>query len=88
MGMGGAERQTFFSLSFSVFSSLLALAACLLSCFAVNCARELAGVRLCLRRPLSQWLGGRRGRGPRRAIRTYLQIEERFLETGHDGRFV
>lgn len=23
-------------------------------------------------------------KGPRQAIRTYLQIEERFLETGHD----
>ena len=31
------KRFTFLTLSFSVFSSLPALAACLFSCFAVNC---------------------------------------------------
>ena len=36
------ESRTFFSLSFSVFSSLLAFAACRLSCFAVNYLQKVS----------------------------------------------
>jgi len=72
VGRGGGG--TFLSLSFSVFSSLLAFAACRFSCLAVNC--------------MGQSLAKPEVRGERQAggdKRTYLQIEERFLEARHDG---
>ena len=88
---GWVERsRTFFSLSFSVFSSLLAFAAWRLSCFAVNCCRGL----------LVEAQGNEKTYAQSRCIRsvnhaaekagtisaegTCLEVEKGFLEARHD----
>jgi hypothetical protein len=60
--------RTFFSFARSVCSSLPAFAACRLSCFAVNCVKK--GMLACGIAAVDN--------------EHYLQVEECFLEAGHD----